>query len=351
MINCAINSISYSDCFLKFEDANNNVLYLLSLADTIVTFNADEIVISDKRTQVVITDVTTINGGAFTTYEDLYDYIYPQLVACKCECSSGGALDYKLDINGANANTDIDIGTNDLNAEGLKVTGVDGNGYLTMRHQSSDPAGIGNYTTFWATATNWLNAKIGSGFKMAFSGVGITANRTYTFKDRNGTIADDTDLATKLNVIAKSGADSATITGVTGLQLLQSILIPANSITVNDIIDISFILRFVGIVGAKTPRIHINTSNTLTGSTLLATGIASSAILYTKFKRSATIKSATSTELVNTGGGYVTDDINIATAVSNVNINWTVDQYILLSVTMSSAADSAICSGYSIIKY
>ena len=48
------------------------------------------------------------------------------------------------------ATTDVDLGNNDLNAEGVKIKGTAGNGHLNMKHQSSNPSAGGQETVIFA---------------------------------------------------------------------------------------------------------------------------------------------------------------------------------------------------------
>jgi len=57
-----------------------------------------------------------------------------------------------LKRDGSNANSDVDLGNNDLNAEGIKIKGTAGNGHLNMKHQSSNPSAGGQETVIFAGA-------------------------------------------------------------------------------------------------------------------------------------------------------------------------------------------------------
>ena len=50
------------------------------------------------------------------------------------------------------ATTDVDLGNNDLNAEGVKIKGTAGNGHLNMKHQYSNPTAGGQETVVFAGA-------------------------------------------------------------------------------------------------------------------------------------------------------------------------------------------------------
>jgi hypothetical protein len=49
-----------------------------------------------------------------------------------------GQLDDKLDLDGGNANQDIDIGNYSLNAKHVKINGTAGSGHLGLKHQSAN---------------------------------------------------------------------------------------------------------------------------------------------------------------------------------------------------------------------
>lgn len=98
--------------------------------------------------------------------------------------------------------------TTDVLTNGGKVispvfqsNGTSGNGFFEGANQSSAP---GTPTTagrlFW-DALNRLSWKGANGFVRTFDGTANSADRVYTLQNRNGTIADDTDLAAKQNTI------------------------------------------------------------------------------------------------------------------------------------------------------
>lgn len=58
------------------------------------------------------------------------------------------------------ATTDVDLGNNDLNAEGIKIKGTAGNGHLNLKHQSSDATAGGSESVIYADASGnpkWKN--------------------------------------------------------------------------------------------------------------------------------------------------------------------------------------------------
>ena len=68
-------------------------------------------------------------------------------------------------------------------------------------------------------------------------------------------------------------------------------------------------------------------------------------------QRFLAIKNATTnTEVITTTSSQLTDYASLATAVSTLLINWTVDQYIIFAVNALNGADSIRASMYSIEK-
>jgi hypothetical protein len=149
--------------------------------------------------------------------------------------------------------------------------------------------------------------------------------------------------------------DSATLTGVTTENRRKTILIPANTFTTGDIIRVRARARKTGTAGSGTMRLRINTDPapaTITTVPLVGTyGTAANSNLFWQFKRDGVIKSTTITEFAPAATGGSTDDGAYSVVVSNLNINWSVNQYLHLSLQNSSAADTTIISYLMVDKY
>ena len=112
---------------------------------------------------------------------------------------------------GATAN--VDLGIYDLNAQGLKITGVNGNGHLTLRWQAIDPTSSGNHTTFFANIVGDLKYKIANTYFTTFSTSANTSDRTYTFPDTNGTVVLGTGAINELTYWSSTNIISSLNTG------------------------------------------------------------------------------------------------------------------------------------------
>jgi len=169
----------------------------------------------------------------------------------------------------------------------------------------------------------------------------------------NGQVGDvdltaaDVGAATTLDVLRYSNTtDSAAVTGVTSVTKLRSQLIPANTFSVGDIVRIRWRDRKTGTLGNATHSIYVNTTDSVTGATLTGFFTQTATRLTFQGKRDLVIKSSTVTEVIPVGTSSVTDDADIQTAVSNLNVDWTVDQYVIFAVNPANAGDSMINSNY-----
>jgi hypothetical protein len=146
-------------------------------------------------------------------------------------------------------------------------------------------------------------------------------------------------------IILKSITD-VSHTGDTNVTQVYSDLIIAATFSVSSVLNLYAQFRKVGTAGNLAVRLYVNTSNTLVGATQIAqynSGIAAN--LYYGVARMGLIKSATNTEIYNTTASIISSVINSSTAVSSLNIDWTVDQYFLISIQLTNTTDTGTLSG------
>jgi len=153
-----------------------------------------------------------------------------------------------------------------------------------------------------------------------------------------------------LQIVSKDITDSTALTGTTAITLMKSVLIPANTYTTGDTINIlSRAIRNTATGGAIN-YIYINTTNSLTGATLV--GTMSGSFSFYGMERSLYIKSATNSETFNAtasaAGSEVTTGLNGA---SNLNINWSVNQYVIAAFQNAAVGNSTVMSSLIIQKY
>ena len=140
----------------------------------------------------------------------------------------------------------------------------------------------------------------------------------------------------------QSVTDGTAVTGTTASTLTTSVLIPANTVTTGDIIYIKTRVRKTGTAGTLTTRMYINTSAAIGGSLIATSAAAAATTLMFQYSRSLAVKSSTNTESM-AGNLNVNADDNTAvtTAVSANNIDWTVNQYLVVAVQNGSTADTS----------
>ena len=153
-----------------------------------------------------------------------------------------------------------------------------------------------------------------------------------------------------LQIVSKDITDSAPLTGTTAITLMKSVLIPANTFTTGDTIKILNRAVRNTTTGGSTDYIYINTSNSLTGATLV--GIAQGAFSFYGMERSLYIKSATNSETFNAtisaAGSEVVAGLNGA---SSLNINWAINQYVIAAFQNAAVGNSTVMSSLIIQKY
>jgi hypothetical protein len=161
--------------------------------------------------------------------------------------------------------------------------------------------------------------------------------------------AIQTQLNNKVTVFA-SATDGTASSGTTST-ISISVLIPANTFVVDDVIRINHRVRATGTSGIRETRVYANTTSSLTGAILVSTASLTATILAANLQRYLAIKNATTnTEVITATSSQLTDYNNLTTAVSTLSINWTVDQYIIFQVNAANAADSIRATMYSIEK-
>ena len=103
-----------------------------------------------------------------------------------------------------------------------------------------------------------------------------------------------------------------------------------------------------------TLRVYINTADSLTvpAATLISTSTttANTQINF-GIDKNAVIKSATVTQTMNAASSAIFQDPQTSNAaLTNSNIDWTVNQYIIFAIQNGAAGDSTVMSYFQITK-
>jgi hypothetical protein len=153
-----------------------------------------------------------------------------------------------------------------------------------------------------------------------------------------------------LQIVSKDITDSTALTGTTAITLMKSVLIPANTFATGDVVKIlSRAIRNTA-TGSANNLFYLNTTNTLTGATLLATQTSTS--IFFGMERSIYIKSATNSETIIPTNSSSGSEVGVSVlGVSNLNINWGVNQYIIAAFQNAAVGNSTVMSSLIIQKF
>jgi len=129
--------------------------------------------------------------------------------------------------------------------------------------------------------------------------------------------------------------------------ILTSILIPANTFTGQSAFTAAAQFSETTASYGGLAKFYINTTNTLVGATQLATSSATTANItevYYFFLRTFYINGSTTTGYNATNGQPT--DLNARTIAATVStINWTVNQYFIVSGSVSNVLGNFVCTG------
>jgi hypothetical protein len=153
-----------------------------------------------------------------------------------------------------------------------------------------------------------------------------------------------------ISIVSKDITDSAALTGTTAITLMKSILIPANTYLTSDVVKIlSRAVRNTA-TGSASNYFYINTTNSLTGATLV--GLQSAAAWVLGMERNLYIKSATNSETFISSVSSSGSEVGVSlSAPSNLNIDWSVNQYIISAFQNAAVGNSTIMSSLIIQKF
>lgn len=141
------------------------------------------------------------------------------------------------------------------------------------------------------------------------------------------------NITIQTNPITLASGTGLNLTGSTN-QISASVLIPAGTLTANKSIWIRNILTKTAGSTTSTGRIYINTTNSLTGATLLGTGQTMNGTTYfQRFERNF-LFDGTNLIGISVVNGFATD--LTASTISNVAFNNLVDNYLIFAVQNST---------------
>jgi hypothetical protein len=138
------------------------------------------------------------------------------------------------------------------------------------------------------------------------------------------------------------------ITGTVAETILSTTLIPANTFQQYDIIGIESRLRKGSTSATATIKIRIGTTQSLTATQVATYTSTSASHGYIPIMRRMVVKtvdgSGSGTEVLTTGTSMPSDVSRAGdTGISNLAINWTVDNYIIATGQLGNTGDTMNC--------
>lgn len=148
-----------------------------------------------------------------------------------------------------------------------------------------------------------------------------------------------------------STISGSTITGSINETISRSVLIPANTFTNGDWIELRELTQKSGTSGTATTRVYLNTTNSLSNALIISTiSIVPSAAVSINSIRNILVKSTNSLVINPTTSSSNYNDWTQTTTTSNtltsVSIDWSVDQYLIFTAQLTNSGDSIFNSGY-----
>jgi hypothetical protein len=208
-----------------------------------------------------------------------------------------------------------------------------------------------------ASSTHTFNLPTASAANRGALSSGDWSTFNGKFNTPSGTTAQyvrgDGSLATfpALPILYKDLNNQTAVTGNTNNNKVVSVLIPANTITVGAIVEIKARVGKTGGAGITTLRVYANTADSIVtpAPTLIITSAtASIGQVYNGMDRSAIVKSATVTQTAQANASIQTDASVGNATLTNSNIDWTVNQYLIFAIQNGANGDSTVLSYYQI---
>lgn len=201
--------------------------------------------------------------------------------------------------------------------------------------------GTANQITYWATS-----GTVGSLNTTTYPSLTELSYVKGVTSDIQTQINGKQDVNGGVTVIYRDFTTSAALTGTTAITLINSALIPANTVAVNDEVEIKARAQRNTTTGTATHYLYYNTSASLSGATLI--GSVAAAGGYFATVRGFFVKSSTDSETSNSALGIASSDAatgGLVTTVSNFNIDWTSNVYIIQAFANAAVGNSTTSNG------
>tara|TARA_R110000868_G_scaffold199747_1_gene446359 strand:- start:1475 stop:2254 length:780 start_codon:yes stop_codon:yes gene_type:complete len=150
-------------------------------------------------------------------------------------------------------------------------------------------------------------------------------------------------------ILYKNNVSSST-TGNTNENIMDSVLIPSGTLAANDILNFVIVTTKGGTAAGMTARLKANATAVLAGATTISTTSATAAtVLWMKIGKEMVFKNSLASQFVFAATlTNPSSDIrnDITTAGTSLTIDFTVDQYLIVSLQVLNGADTGSLSSW-----
>lgn len=281
-------TISIQDCYFKVLDITNNKFQDLKLSNIRMEFDSSTFLAydNDKQFKIAAANLSRVNSGAFATFTDLWSYINAGRSAC-------------LESN------------NNLNGDVTETFAANIISKIRGKEMPDGVPGDKNILMFDAATDKYIYKDIYKDFP---------------------------------NIIYASATDGTTITGVATEQISNTMEVDADIVSNGDILRLFDLFKYTNTNGTKTSRLWINAANNLSGAKLLATSVVGATTKRSDgFDRILAVK-AGFTEVITSNLSFSSSSNVGTSALSTLNIDWSVKQYIHETIQLSNGSDIGVAS-------
>jgi hypothetical protein len=160
------------------------------------------------------------------------------------------------------------------------------------------------------------------------------------------TSAIQTQLNAKRKTLQSTGLGTA-VTGTTSNTFCKAMLVTANTFVVGDVPMLTTrIIKGTSGLGTITARVYVNTVANISGGSPILLATTPAQIANTRSfatMRNISIESATESIVTSATTANSIEEAVTAAAETTMNIDWTIDQYIVVSIQLGSGSDTGNC--------
>lgn len=155
--------------------------------------------------------------------------------------------------------------------------------------------------------------------------------------------------ASNPSVIALSAVNGTTVNGLGGDTISQTLTIPANTFTGNGLLEVRYRMSKTVASGANQfTRIYVNTTNSLSGATLISQNQVSPAVIFQQITRTMRINSNTLTVY---SGGLHSDFNTHTSAPYSATFNINQQQFLIFTMQLGNAGETGFVEFASAVRY